>query len=110
GGVNRHRPRRKGMPGTSGTPTGASRRREARLVTSRRRATSSAAESTAPVCVLLDRRPELLRPEVGPERVGEHVLGVRGLPEEEVRGAALAGSADDEVRVRHLGLVEAGSE
>src|SRR5205823_9251945 len=130
------------MPSTSGRPTAATSRREAKLVTSRSpardvegvwgnrevpphkqeeggqrggnmvsptrarrsRATSPSAESTAPARVLLDRGPELLRPEVGPERVGEDVLGVGGLPEEEVRDAALARRADHEVRVRHLGL------
>src|SRR5262249_38979368 len=90
-------------PSTSGRPTAATSKRDARLLTS---GDSSTAESTAPARVLLDRGPELIRPEVGPEAVGEDVLGVGGLPEEEVRDAALARGADHETRVGHLRLVQ----
>ena len=62
---------------------------------------------SAAVCARTPRaRPAAVRAEVGPERVHEHELGVRGLPEEEVRDALLAGGADDEVGVRELRRVE----
>ena len=46
------------------------------------------------------------RAEVGPERVGEHELGVRRLPEHEVRDPPLTGGADQQVDVRQLGRIE----
>src|SRR3954447_6354199 len=52
--------------------------------------------------VLLPRRLEGLAGEVGPERVGEDELGVGGLPEQEVRQAALAARADDQIGGVHL--------
>ena len=101
--ANSHQPPSQRRPSTSGRPTTATRIREAKLLI------RSAAESTPAARVLLDRGAQLVRPEVGPERVGEDVFGVRGLPEEEVRDAPLARRADHEVGVRHLGLVEAAA-
>src|SRR5947209_4371135 len=128
--TNSHQPPSQSMPSTSGRPTAATSKRDARLLTSRsparegggsswgkiphgsepKASDSSPAESTAPARVFLDRGPELLRPEVGPERVGEDVLGIGGLPEEEVRDAPLARGPDHEVGIRHLRLVEARGE
>src|ERR1700749_1274875 len=93
--VKSHQPPSHSMPSTSGRPTAATNRRDAKLVMSN----SSGAESTAPARVLLERAPELLRPEVGPVRVGEDVLGVRRLPDEEVRDAALARGSDHEIGI-----------
>ena len=44
--------------------------------------------------------------DVGPQHVGEHHLGVRRLPEHEVRQPLLARRAPDQVGVRQLGDVE----
>jgi hypothetical protein len=49
---------------------------------------------------------EGVRPEVGPERVGGEQLGVRGLPDEEVREALLAARPDDEVRIGQAARVQ----
>src|SRR5437870_5781235 len=49
--------------------------------------------------VLGDRVVELLRTEVGPERVREQQLGVGALPEQEVRDSFLAGRPDDQVGI-----------
>ncbi len=51
---------------------------------------------------LLERLPR----EIGPQLVAEDELRVGGLPEQVVREAPLAGGADDQVRVVHLGRVE----
>ena len=54
------------------------------------------------------RRSPLAGPgaEVGPQRVGEDELGVRSLPEHEVRDPPLPGGADQQVDVTKLGGVE----
>ena len=54
----------------------------------------------------LDRPPQREPVDVGPQDVGEHHLGVRRLPEHEVREPLLARRAPDQVGVRELGDVE----
>ena len=44
--------------------------------------------------------------EVGPQRGNEDELGIGRLPQQEVAGALLAGGADEQVDVGHVGLVE----
>ncbi len=56
------------------------------------------------------RDAEALLAEVGPQRVVEDELGVRRLPEQEVRDPLLAGGADDEIRIGELGRVEVGRD
>src|SRR5918994_2881235 len=68
------------------------------------------AEAPAAARVLLDRRPEALLVEVRPERVVEDELGVRGLPEQEVRDPLLARRADDEIGIAQVGRVQAGRD
>ena len=60
--------------------------------------------------VVLERRTQLLLAEVGPERVHEHELCVGELPEQEVRDAELARRTDEQIRIRHLRLVEVRAE
>src|SRR5438093_1169103 len=48
--------------------------------------------------------------EILPEDAGAVVLGIGGLPDQEVRQPHFAGSADDEVRVGKTGRMEVGSE
>src|SRR3970040_82560 len=67
---------------------------------------SSSSEPASATRVLVERRPELLLAEVRPQRVREHELRVRRLPEEEVREPLLPGRPDDEIRVGELGSVE----
>src|SRR5438132_51287 len=66
----------------------------------------SPAEAAAAARIVLQCGAEIGLAEVGPEAVDEGELGVGELPEEEVRDAKLAGSADEEIRVGHVGRVE----
>src|SRR6187402_2628833 len=68
------------------------------------------AEAAAAGGVLVDGRAEVVGVEVGPERVGEHELGVRGLPEEEVREPQLARRPHEQVDLAELGAVEPTGE
>src|SRR5205085_1446709 len=61
------------------------------------------AEAAPAAGVVVEGCAELLLAEVGPERVDEDELGVRELPQEEVRDPQLAGGPDQQIRVRHLG-------
>ena len=54
----------------------------------------------------LDRGAQLLLAEVGPERLREDELRVRGLPEHEVREPELARGAHEQVQVGELGRVQ----
>src|SRR5436853_5890102 len=67
---------------------------------------SAAAEAPATLCVLLERRPEVVDAELRPERLDEDELRVGGLPEQEVREPELARRPDQQIRVRHLGRVQ----
>ena len=53
-----------------------------------------------------ERCPQVVGAEVGPERVGEDELGVRRLPEHEVRDPELARRADQQVDLGQVGGVE----
>src|SRR4051812_45109012 len=50
--------------------------------------------------------PQVAAVHVGPQHVEEHHLGVRRLPQQEVARALLAGGAQEQVDVRHVGLVQ----
>src|SRR5581483_2565743 len=71
---------------------------------------SSAAEPTAPPGVGEERLAELIGAEVGPQRLHEDELGVRQLPEQEVRDPKLAGCPDEQVGVGQLGCVQLACE
>ena len=49
-------------------------------------------------------------PEVGPEGLGDVEFGVGRLPQQEVAQAVLAAGADQQVRVGHIGGIEAAGE
>src|SRR5215471_14162180 len=53
---------------------------------------------------------KLLRSEVRPERIDEHQLGIRGLPEEEVAQSMLAAGADDQIWFRKGARKESSRE
>src|ERR687888_147622 len=97
------------MPSTSGRPTTATSTREARFDIGRRRLLA-AAEATPSARIVLERGAQIVAAEVGPQLVHEHELGVRKLPQEEVRDAQLTGCTDQQIRIGHLGLVEKGRE
>src|SRR3954451_4048759 len=65
-----------------------------------------APESAVAALELEDGLGEVVAAEVGPQDVGEDQLAIGQLPEKEVGDAVLARGADDEVGVRHLGVVE----
>src|SRR5438309_11094502 len=65
------------------------------------------AEPAVPALVLAYGAEQVLAPEVGPEGIGEDELAVGELPQEEVGDPELARGADDEVRVRNVGQVQA---
>src|SRR5262245_24961820 len=92
---------------TTGRPTTAISTRDASELIRR---TSSGSEPPPPPRVLAERAAQVVLAEVGPERVREHELGVRGLPEEEVRESLLARGADHEVGIGELGREEALGE
>src|SRR5204862_8367240 len=63
----------------------------------------AAAEAAPAAGVVVEGGAELLLAEVGPKRVDEDELGVGELPQEKVRDPQLAGRADEQVWIRHLG-------
>src|SRR5688572_47006 len=71
---------------------------------------SSTAEAAAAAGVRRQGRLEISRREVRPVAFDEHELGVRELPEQEVRDAQLARGADEQVGIGHLGGVEVRGE
>src|SRR5262245_11495942 len=71
---------------------------------------SKAPEPTSAALVLGDRAVEIPGGEVGPENRDDEELGVRDLPEQEVREAILAARPDQEVGVGHAGGVERGGD
>src|SRR3954447_22366766 len=76
-----------------------------------RRAAISAPSQPAPAARELGQRGlERLAAEVGPQLVAEHELRVRRLPQQVVGQALLAGGADHEVGVVHLGRVQEPAE
>src|SRR5205823_10302671 len=54
---------------------------------------------------LVQRLPERLAAEVGPQLLAEYQLGVRALPQQVVGDPQLAAGADQEIRVVHVGRV-----
>src|SRR3954469_5545879 len=62
-----------------------------------------APEAALAVLEVEDRLVQLAAAEVRPEHARDVELRVRDLPEEEVGDALLAGGADQEIRVRHVG-------
>jgi hypothetical protein len=64
-----------------------------------RRGSSDSAESSLSILVIPDGFVEVLGSEVGPEDVGHIKLGIRGLPQQKVGYAHLAGGANEQVRV-----------
>src|SRR6476659_6156446 len=62
----------------------------------------ASAESPAAAGERGERVAEVVSAKVGPERIREDELGIRELPEQEVRDALLARGADEQVGVRHL--------
>src|SRR5579884_2327667 len=106
-----HQPPSQSSPRSSGRPAAATSRRDSRLLTPGG-TPSPSTEAPAPASVLLERRPQLLRAEIGPKGVGEDVLGVGRLPEQEVRdpprrvdelGAAAVVERDPELQRRLAG-------
>src|SRR3954447_19920500 len=67
---------------------------------------SAPPEPTPALLEGLERLLEGSAVEVRPELVAEHELGVRALPEQEVRDPLFAAGADQKVRVVHLGRVQ----
>src|SRR5215208_3543851 len=92
-----HQPPIQTSQGTIGTPTIATSTRETNGFI------SSAAEPAPPGRIVLERLPELFTAEVRPERLGEDELGVRDLPQEEVRDAELPRGPDQQVRIGQVG-------
>ena len=77
----------------------------------RRHADSAGAAVTAvPAGVDLARVPQMPAVEVGEQGVQEHHLGVRRLPEQEVRGPLLPRRPDEQVHVRDLRLVQVAAD
>src|SRR5919204_842686 len=97
------------MPSTSGRPTTATSTREARFDIGRRRGLA-AAEATPSARIVLERGAQIVAAEVGPELVDEHELGIRELPQEEVRDAQLPGRSDQQIGIGHLWLIEERSK
>src|SRR5581483_2820347 len=73
-------------------------------------ARSSSAEAAPAPRVRRERVAQLAGPELRPQRVDEDELGVRELPEQEVRDSELAGRPDQQVGIRQLGRVEVRGE
>src|SRR6202020_1552637 len=71
---------------------------------------SSRTEAPAAAGELGERLFERIAREVRPELVAEDELCVGRLPQQVVRQALLSARADDQVRVVHLGRVQAGAE
>src|SRR5919198_1617459 len=102
-----HHPPSQTRPRTTGSrPTATTMRDQNAL----RRGLLSAAEAAAAARIVLQGGAELRLAEVRPQGVDEDELGVRELPEQEVRDAKLARRPDQQVRIRHVRLVQAGRE
>src|SRR5512147_170933 len=86
------------MTGTATTVVAA---RRGNVVAAAVAAPRSAGPAEAPASMLevMDRLVEVLAAEIGPERVGDPELGVRRLPEEEVRDAELPARPDEEIGI-----------
>src|SRR5262245_61196228 len=65
-----------------------------------------AAELAHAASVVAQRDEQGRLPELGPAHLRDVDLGIRGLPQEEVREPRLAGRADQEVGIGRLGVVE----
>src|SRR5215204_307424 len=63
-------------------------------------------EPSRTLLVVADRLVQVLAIEVRPVHRREVQLAVRGLPEEEVADALLAAGPDDQVGIRHVGVVQ----
>src|SRR5438105_2244289 len=98
-----HQPPSQTSPSTAGSRAATTRIRDQNPLGAR---SLSPAEAAAAARIVLQCGAEIGLAEVGPEAVDEGELGVGELPEEEVRDAKLAGSADEEIRVGHVGRVE----
>src|SRR6478736_7974323 len=96
------------------TPPNSSWKRPGSAIQANRRSSRGIRErpAVAPVSsgVGVDRLPEVPPVDVGPQHVGEDELGVRGLPEHEVREPLLPRRPPDEVGVGDLGDVEVPGE
>src|SRR5215471_7693832 len=68
------------------------------------------AEAPLPALVLPDRLEQVVAPEVRPQDVGEHQLGVGELPEEIVRDPELPRGPHEQVGVGHVRRVQASSD
>src|SRR5947208_4052668 len=66
----------------------------------------AAAEAAPAAGVVVEGVTELILAKVGPERVYEDELRVGELPQEEVGDPQLAGGADEQIGVGHLGRVQ----
>src|SRR5438045_1022508 len=71
---------------------------------------SAGSEPPAARVVLLERGAQVILRKVGPERLREHELGVRALPQQEVRRADFAARSYQEIGVAHLGCVQEALE
>src|SRR5437868_10233652 len=105
-----HHPPSQTSPRTAGSRATATTMRDQNALRRRLLSLLSAAEAAAAARIVLQGGAELRLAEVGPQGVDEDELGVRQLPEQEVRDAKLARGADQQVRIRHVGLVQAGRE
>jgi hypothetical protein len=76
------------------------------LRVSRLLALAQAAERAPAPLVLGDGGHEVVAAVVGPQGVGEQVLRVRALPQEEIRDAHLTGRADHQIGIRRVGKIE----
>src|SRR5436309_2573851 len=90
------------------------RRRRRRRCGDRRRGSEAIGlarpETPAALFELLERGLEVRAVEVRPEGVRKNELRIGALPEQEVRDAALAARADQEVGICHLGRVQVAGE
>src|SRR5919197_1658298 len=102
-----HHPPSQTSPSTTGSrPTATTMRDQNAL----RRGLLSSAEAAAAARIVLQGGAEIRLAEVRPQGVDEDELGVCELPEQEVRDAELARGEDQQVRIWHVGLVQAGRE
>src|ERR1700683_1453402 len=69
-----------------------------------------AAVAPVPARVDLARVPQVPPVEVGEQRVQEHELGVRGLPDQEVGGPLVPRRANEQVDIGDVGLVQIARE
>src|ERR687888_1136456 len=105
-----HHPPSQTRPRTTGSRPTATTMRDQNALRRGLLSLLSAAEAAAAARIVLQGGAEIRLAEVRPQGVDEDELGVRELPEQEVRDAELARRADQQVRIRHVGLVQAGRE